>query len=91
MGNKRLLTSLYEHLSNKRLLTSLYEHLSNKANAHVTTTIGLACLNAGLQARSHYALGRSCDRPNRSRFSMVFSIVQKNAELIPKFHIALHT
>lgn len=28
--------------------------------------------NAGLVARSHYAFGRSCDRPNQSRFSVGF-------------------
>jgi hypothetical protein len=47
-------------------------------------------LNAGLLARSQYAFGRSCDRPTRSSFSVVFLGPRANAELVPKFHVALH-
>jgi hypothetical protein len=36
------------------------------------------------------AFGRSCDRPTRSRFSVVFLGPRANAELVPKFHVALH-
>jgi hypothetical protein len=46
--------------------------------------------NAGLLARSQFAPGRSCDWPTRSRFSMVFLSPRANAELVTKFHIALH-
>jgi hypothetical protein len=45
---------------------------------------------AGLLARSQFASGRSCDRPTRSRFSVVFLGSRANAELVPKFHVALH-
>jgi hypothetical protein len=46
--------------------------------------------NAGLLARSQFAFGRSCDRPTGSRFSVVFLGRRANAELVPKFHVALH-
>jgi hypothetical protein len=46
--------------------------------------------NAGLLARSQFASGRSCDRPTRSRFSVVFLSSRANAELVPKLHVALH-
>jgi hypothetical protein len=46
--------------------------------------------NAGLLARSQFASGRSCDRPTRSRFSVVFLGPRANVELVPKFHVALH-
>jgi hypothetical protein len=32
----------------------------------------------------------SCDRPTRSRFSVYFLGPRANAELVPKFHVALH-
>jgi hypothetical protein len=35
------------------------------------------------------ASGRSCDRPTRSRFSVVFLGPRANAEFVPKFHVAL--
>jgi hypothetical protein len=44
-------------------------------------------LNAGLLATSQFATGRS----TRSRFSVVFLGPRANAELVPKFHVALHT
>jgi hypothetical protein len=47
-------------------------------------------INAGQMARSQFASGRSCDRQNRSRFGVVFLVPRANAELIPKFHVALH-
>jgi hypothetical protein len=46
--------------------------------------------SAGLLARSQFASGRSCDRPTRSRFSVVFLDPRANAELAPKFQVALH-
>jgi hypothetical protein len=46
--------------------------------------------SAGLLARSQFASGRSCDRPTRSRFSVVFLGPRANAELVHKFHVALH-
>jgi hypothetical protein len=45
---------------------------------------------ARLLARSQFASGRSCDRPTRSRLSVVFLGPRANAELVPKFHVALH-
>jgi hypothetical protein len=36
------------------------------------------------------ASGRFCNRPARSRFSMVFLGPRASAELVPKFHVALH-
>jgi hypothetical protein len=40
--------------------------------------------------RSQFASGRSCDQPTWSRFSVVFLDPRTNAELVPKFHVALH-
>jgi hypothetical protein len=47
-------------------------------------------INAGLLARSQFEFGRSCDRPTRSRFSVVFFVPRANSELVPKFHVALY-
>jgi hypothetical protein len=47
-------------------------------------------VGAGLLARSQFASGRSCDRPTRSRFSVVSLGPRANAELVPKFHVALY-
>jgi hypothetical protein len=46
--------------------------------------------NAGLLARSQFASGRSCDRPTRSRISVVFLGPRANAAFLPKFHVSLH-
>jgi hypothetical protein len=46
--------------------------------------------NAGLLARSQFSSGKSCDWPTQSRFSVVFLGSRANAELVPKFHVALH-
>jgi hypothetical protein len=48
-----------------------------------------AYFNAGLLARSQFASGRSCDRPTRSRFSVVSFGHRANAELVPKFQVPL--
>jgi hypothetical protein len=39
---------------------------------------------------SQFASGRSWDRPTRWRFSVAFLGPRANAELVPKFHVALH-
>jgi hypothetical protein len=54
------------------------------------TNVMAGGLNARLLAGSQFASGRSCDRPTRSRFSVVFLGTRANAELIPTFHVALH-
>jgi hypothetical protein len=56
----------------------------------VGTNVRVRGFNAGLLARNKFAFGRSCDLPTRSRFSMVFLGPRANAELVPKFHVALH-
>jgi hypothetical protein len=48
----------------------------NKATAQIG-------INARLLARSHFASGRSCDRPARSRFSVVLLGPRAYAELVP--------
>jgi hypothetical protein len=60
------------------------------ATAQIGTNVRARGFNAGLLARSQFASGRSCDRPTRSRFSGVFLGPRANAELAPKFHVALH-
>jgi hypothetical protein len=56
----------------------------------IGTSVRALVFNAGLLARSQFASGRSCDRPSRSRFYVVFLGPRANAELVPKFHVALH-
>jgi hypothetical protein len=62
----------------------------NKATAQPGTDAKVRVFSAGLLARSQFASGRSCDRPARSRFSEVFLDPRANAELVPKFHVALY-
>jgi len=50
---------------------------------------GSVHLNFGLLARSRYASGRSCSRPNRPRFSVAFLGSGVNAELSPKVRVLL--
>jgi hypothetical protein len=61
-----------------------------KATAQIGTNVSARGFNGGLLARSQFASGRSWDRPTRSRFSVVFPGPRANAELVPKFHVALH-
>jgi hypothetical protein len=56
--------------------------------AQIGTIVRAHGFNAGLLARSQFASGRSCNRPTRSRFSVVFLGPRANAELVPKFHVA---
>jgi hypothetical protein len=61
-----------------------------KTTAQIGTNVRARGFNAGLLARSQFASGTSCDRPTRSRFSVVFLGPRANAELVPKVHVALH-
>jgi hypothetical protein len=45
-------------------------------------------LFAGLLASSQYTSERSCDRPSRHRFFLVFLCLQANAEMVPRFQVA---
>jgi hypothetical protein len=54
------------------------------------TNVRVRRFNVGLLARSQFASGRSCDRPTRLRFSVVPLDPTANADLVPKFHVALH-
>jgi hypothetical protein len=63
---------------------------SNKTTAQTRTNVRVRVFSAGLLARSQFASGRSCDRPTRSRFSVVFLGPTANAELVPLFQVALH-
>jgi hypothetical protein len=66
----------------------------NKENketaARIGTNVRARVFNAGLLARSQFASGRSWDRLTRSRFSVVFFGPKANAELVPKYHVALN-
>jgi hypothetical protein len=62
----------------------------NKAAAQIGTNVRARGFNAGLLTRSQFASERSCDRPTRSRFPVVFLGLRANVELVPKFHVALH-
>jgi hypothetical protein len=54
------------------------------------TNVRVRGYKAVLLARSQFALGRSCVRPNRSRFSVVFVSPRAGAELVFKSPVALH-
>jgi hypothetical protein len=58
--------------------------------SQIGTNVRARVFNAGLLARSQSASGRSCDRPTRSKFSVVFLGPRATAELVSKFHVALH-
>jgi hypothetical protein len=60
-----------------------------KETAQIGNNVKARVFNAGVLARSQFASGRSCDRTTRSRFSMAFLGPRANAELVPKFHVAL--
>jgi hypothetical protein len=59
-----------------------------RATAQVGTNVRARVFNARLLPRSQFASGRSCDRPTRTRFSVVFLGPRANAQLIPKFYAA---
>jgi hypothetical protein len=61
-----------------------------KETAQIGTNVRARVFNAELLARSQFASGRSCDRPSRSRFFVAFLGLRANAELVPKFYVALH-
>jgi hypothetical protein len=61
-----------------------------KHNTQIGTIVKDHGFGAGLLARSWFESGRSCDCPTRSRFSMIFFGSRAYAELVPKFHTALH-
>jgi hypothetical protein len=74
--------------------SNLLEKKKTKQKRNTTAQIGTNVrahgFNGGLLARSQFASGRSCDRPTRSRFSVVFLGPRANAELEPKFLVAPH-
>jgi hypothetical protein len=75
----------------KKRKTGKREEQKRKTQQHkLGTNVRVRRFNAGLLARSQFAFGRSCDRPIRSKFSVVFLDTRANAELVPKFHMALH-
>jgi hypothetical protein len=61
-----------------------------KAITQTGTNVRDHIFHAGLLARRQFASRKSCNPPTRSRFSVVFLGPRANAELIPKFHVALH-
>jgi hypothetical protein len=61
----------------------------NKATARIGTNVRTRVFNAGLLLRSQFASARSSNRPTRSRFSVAFLDPRANAELVPKFHVAM--
>jgi hypothetical protein len=64
-----------------------HEYL-NKVTAQPGTDLRVRVFSA--VARSQFESGRSCDRPTRSSFSVGFLGPRANAELVPKFDVALY-
>jgi hypothetical protein len=88
------LSKSYSHNNNceKQLVEEKKRKTKQKkiTTAQIETSVRARGFGAGLQARSRYASGKSCDQPTRSRFSVVFLGPRANAVLVPKFHVALH-
>jgi hypothetical protein len=59
-------------------------------DGQIGSNVRVRVFNAVLLARSKSASGRSCDRPTRSRFSVVFLDPRANAHLVHKLQAALH-
>jgi hypothetical protein len=72
MGGLHVKHAVYAHMKN--ICRNSYVNVDpNKATAQIQGLMReFAYLNAGLLARNQFASGRSCDRSNRSRFSVVF-------------------
>jgi hypothetical protein len=75
------LSKSYAHTNNCKI-QFVKKNKTEKTEQHI--------FHAGLLARSQFTSGRYCDRPTRSRFSVVFLGPKANVELVPKFHVALH-
>jgi hypothetical protein len=88
---------LYAHKNNckKQLVKEkIKKERKKERKQEKTAEIGINVrargFNAGLPARSHFASGRSCDRPTQSSFSVVLFSPRAIAELVPKFLVELH-
>jgi hypothetical protein len=86
------LSKLYRHknISKKQLVGKIGKKKKERKAAQIGTNVRARVFNAGLLARIQFALGRSCNRPNRSRIYVVFLGPRANVELVPKFHVTLH-
>jgi hypothetical protein len=73
----------------KKLLKKRNKQKKN-TTAQIRNNVKASGFVAGPLARSPFAFGSSCNRPTRSRFSVVFLGPRANAELVPKFHVSLH-
>jgi hypothetical protein len=80
-------SSKYAH---KNYRKKYAEFFFKQSNRQIRTDVKIRVFNAGLLARSQFLSGSSCDRPTRSRFSVVFLDPRANVVLVPKFHVALH-
>jgi hypothetical protein len=56
----------------------------------IETNVRDRVFNAGVLAKSLCEFGRSCDPTTRSKLFVVVLGSRANAELVPKFHVALH-
>jgi hypothetical protein len=62
----------------------------NKATSQIGNNVRARVFNAGLLTGSQFASGRSCDRPTRSSFPVVFLDPRPDAELISKYDVTPH-
>jgi hypothetical protein len=77
----------------KKLVTKIkIKQKKGKKNttAQIGTNVRARGFGAGLMASNQFASGRSCERPTLPTLSVVFLGPRANAELVPKFHVALH-
>jgi hypothetical protein len=74
----------------KKLFKKRMKRKKEKTTAQIGTNVWARGFGSGLLATSRFASGRSCDRTTRARYYVVFLHPKANAELVPKFCVALH-
>jgi hypothetical protein len=62
----------------------------NKAAAWMEADVSTGSFNAGLLSGGQVVSGSSCNRPNRSKFSVVYLGSRANTELVLEFNVALY-
>jgi hypothetical protein len=58
------------------------QYFFKRSNRNIGTNVKVRVFNIGLLAGCQFASGRSCDRPNRSRLSVVFPRIKTSLMVI---------
>ena len=65
-------------------------NLEVQCTLSVFMSLRFVCLNAGVLAITRYTFGRSCERTNPLRFSVVFVDLRGISQLVTTIHVSLH-